>query len=141
MAFTNAYQQYQESQVLTASRGKLLLMAYDGAIRFVRQAQAHMSEKAYENQNTCIIKAQRIILELLWTLDSQADPEFAHRLTLLYDYLFNRLVEANVTDDMEALKEVEQHLVDLRTAWAEAERQLSVTAVSEERELVGAYAG
>jgi flagellar protein FliS len=135
MALAHPYQQYQESQILTTSKGKLLLMTYDGAIRFVRQAQAHMAAKEFEQQNTAIIKAQRIVLELIYTLDSKADPDLAHRLTLLYEYLFNRLIEANIYDDMEALDEVLNHLTELRSAWAEADRQtLSAEAmVGEDR--------
>ena len=128
MAYTNAYQQYQESQVLTAGRGKLLLMAYDGAIRFLRQARGHMAVRAYEQQNSCIVKAERLILELIYTLDAKANPELAHRLTLIYEYLFNRLIEANVADDVDALDEVTGHLVEMRSAWAEADRNHSVSA-------------
>lgn len=134
MSYNQGYQHYQESQVLTASKGKLLLMTYDGAIRFVRQAQLHMTQNAFEEKNTSIIKAQRLILELIYTLNPDVDPDFAHRLSLIYDYMFNRLVEANVSDDPSALKEVETKLMELRTAWAEADRQLSQTgAVSAPR--------
>ncbi len=139
MVLPNAYTQYQESQVLTASRGKLLLMAYDGAIRFVRQAQAHMETQAYEGQNTCLTKAQRILLELMYTLDHQADPDLAHRLTLLYEYLFNRLIEANVSDDINALREVEASLLNLRAAWADADRQLTSASLPT-MDLVGSHA-
>ena len=125
MAYPNAYQQYQETQVFTASRGQLLLMTYDGAIRFVTQARGHMASKSYELQNDCIIKAQRILLELISTLDSKASPDLAWRLTQLYEYLFNRLVEANVSDNVEALDEVRSRLVELRTTWADADRKLS----------------
>lgn len=124
MAFTNPYQQYQESNVITASKGKLLLMTYDGAIRFIRQAQVHMTAKAYEQQNTCIIKAQRLLLELIYTLDKRPDPELAQRLAQLYEYMFNRLVEANISDNQTALDEVLTHLGNLRSAWEEADREL-----------------
>lgn len=134
----NPYQQYQESQVFTASKGKLLLMAYDGAIRFIRQAQGHMAEHRYEGQNTCILKAQRIILELMSTLDSGADPELAQRLLQLYEYLFNRLIEANVSDDVAALDEVLSHLVELRHAWAEADRQTALAGAGAELYAVAA---
>lgn len=125
MAFNNPYQQYQESSVITASKGKLLLMTYDGAIRFIRQAQIHMEAKAYEQQNTCILKAQRLLLELIYTLDKRPDPDLAQRLAQLYEYMFNRLVEANVNDNMPALEEVLAHLGNLRSAWAEADRELN----------------
>lgn len=124
MAFNNPYQQYRESNILTASKGGLLLMTYDGATRFITQAKAHMSTKAYEQQNTCIIKAQRLLLELIYTLNPNADRDLAQRLTQLYEYMFNRLVEANVNDDQAALDEVLWHLSELRSAWAEADREV-----------------
>lgn len=125
---TNAYQQYQESQVHTASRGKLLLMAFDGAIRFVRQARIHMAERRYEEQNVNILKAQRIILELMATLDMKASPDLAERLMSLYEYMYNRLVQANVSDDEGALDEVLSMLADMRATWAEAERAVTMSA-------------
>lgn len=125
MAYTNAFQQYHENSVLTASKGKLLLMTYDGATRFISQAKAHMAALAYEEQNTCIIKAQRLLLELIYTLNPSADRDLAQRLTQLYEYMFNRLVEANVNDDAAALDEVLWHLGELRAAWAQADREVS----------------
>jgi len=125
----NAYQQYQESQVFTASRGRLLLMAYDGAMRFIRQAQAFMADRNYEGQNTSIVKAQRIILSLASSLDHTADPDLAERLTRLYEYLFSRLIHANVSDDPEALSEVISHLAGLREAWAEADRSITCAQI------------
>ena len=128
MAYANAYQQYLESQVLTASKGKLLLMTYDGAIRFIGQAKIHMAAREYEAQNTCIIKAQRLILELMMTLDAKVAPDLAHRLMLLYEYMFNRLVEANVTDKPDVLDEVHERLTELRSTWAEADLRASSEA-------------
>jgi flagellar secretion chaperone FliS len=130
MAFTNPYQQYRDSSVLTASKGKLLLMTYDGTMRFVGQAKVHMAAKAYEDQNICITKAQRLLLELIYTLDRKADPDLAQRLAQLYEYMFNRLVEANVDDNAAALDEVLRHLGELRSAWAEADRELTTSAVA-----------
>ncbi len=129
----NAYQRYQESQVSTVGKGKLLLMAYDGAIRFIRQAREHMAAKRYEDQNACITKAQRILLELISTLNMKADAELGQRLLQLYEYLFNRLVEANISDNLEVLDEVQRLLTDLREAWAEADRRLA-------RQGAGSYA-
>jgi flagellar protein FliS len=128
----NAYQQYQESQVFTASKGKLLLMTYDGAIRFIRQAQGHMAERRYEDQNACILKAQRILLELMSTLDSSIAPELAQYLLQLYEYLFNRLIQANVSDDLAILDEVLTHMAELRHAWAEADREMALAGAGAE---------
>jgi len=83
-----------------------------------------MADKSYEQQNTYIIKAQKLLLELIYTLNHDADRDLAQRLTQLYEYMFNRLVEANVSDDASAMDEVLWHLAELRGAWAEADRQV-----------------
>ena len=140
MALNTAYQQYLDSQVMTASKGKLLLLTYDGAIRFLRQAQGHMAARSFEQQNACLAKAQRIILELIYTLDTKVDPDLAHRLTLLYEYMFNRLIEANVHDNSEALDEVLGHLNGLREAWADADRQLTMAPAESGSEHAVAFA-
>lgn len=120
MALPNPYQyqQYQHQQVFTAPPDKLLLMLYDGAIRASIQAK-----KALENQNTeeshnCITKAQNIIVELMTTLNM--DYEIANNLYSLYDYLYRRLVDANVQKDAAIIDEVLSFLNELRQTWVEA---------------------
>lgn len=119
----NGCQHYEENKINTSTRGKLLLMAYDGALKFVRQAKVHMAEKCYEEQNTCILKTQRIILELISTINVKANETLANHLLSIYEYLFNRLVEANITDNLAILDEVEHDLERLRQAWNEADHQ------------------
>ena len=122
---TYAGNEYRKSQILTASRGQLLLMAYDGALRFLRLAASAMEQKRFEEQNTNITKAQAIILELLNSLDHTANSQLADALDRLYRYMYDRLMEANVHDKLESLREVERHLSDLRETWAEAELTLT----------------
>ena len=113
--------QYLETQVMTASRGQLLLMAYDIALRALRQAGEHMAVGNYEGQQNGIAKAQMILDELLTSLDGQANAQLASQLSRLYTYLYQRLSHANVRDDRQALEEVIGVLSDLRAAWAEAD--------------------
>jgi len=123
MAIANTYanNEYQRSSVLTAGRGKLLLMAYDGALRFLRQAGEAMKNKDTYNQNDYILKAQRIVMELLNTIDHSHNTELAQALDRLYRYIYDRLTEANIKDDLAALEESQVHLKELREAWAEAD--------------------
>jgi flagellar protein FliS len=122
---TYAGNEYRKSQILTASRGQLLLMAYDGALRFLRLAASAMEQKRFEEQNTNITKAQAIILELLNSLDHTANSQLADALDRLYRYMYDQLIEANVHDKLESLREVERQLLDLRETWAEAELRFS----------------
>ncbi|MGI6587220.1 MAG: flagellar export chaperone FliS [Peptococcia bacterium] len=119
MAISNPYQyqQYQQQQVFTAPPDKLLLMLFDGAIRFCNQAKKALVGQKLEESNYYIIKAEDIILELMTTL--KMDFEFSQQLYSLYDYLYRRLVEANIEKDMVLLDEVVELLTELRQTWAE----------------------
>lgn len=111
----NAY--YRENQITTVSPGELLLLAYDGAIRFLAEGKRAMAEKRYEEQNTHLTRAQALILELARTLDHTVNPELAGNLDRLYTYMLDRLVQANIDDDEAALTEVTKLLTALREAW------------------------
>lgn len=121
MSVSNAYSQYQENQLKTVTPGKLILMAYDGAIRFTRTAAEKMRDGKLDEQSANITKAQNIILELISSLDMKIDPQLADNLYSLYTYVFDRLTHANVRDDIAALDESIQILGEMRSAWAEAE--------------------
>lgn len=118
----NPYQKYQQQSVMTASQEELLLMLYNGCIRFIKLGMQAIEEKDIPGAHTNIVKAQDIILEFMSTLDMRYDV--AKSLMPLYDYLYRRLVEANVGKDAEILKEVLGFVTELRDTWAEAARQL-----------------
>jgi len=118
MAIPNPYQQYRQQQVNTSSQDKLLIMLFDGAIRFCLQAQKSMLEHNYEMAHASLVKAQNIIIELISSLNM--DFEIAQNLYSLYDYLYRRLVDANIKKDDAIIEEVLQFLSELRKTWAEA---------------------
>lgn len=115
----NPYQQYQESQLETASQGKLLLMLYDGAIRFLTQAQQAMEQKKWQEAHQYILRAEDIVTELMACLKMDAG-EVAHNLYRLYEYFNWRLIQANIKRSPEMLVEVQTRLRELREAWVEA---------------------
>lgn len=121
MAVVNPYSQYMENQFRTATPGKLIIMAYDGAIRFAKTAAEKMRERKLDEQSANIIKAQGIVLELISSLDFKADLRLAENLEGLYSYVFDRLTHANLRDDLAALDETISILTDMRSVWAEAE--------------------
>lgn len=122
MAALNANAYYQASQVNTASRGALLILAYDGVLRFLAEAKRAIANRQLEVQNTNLTKAQAIIAELMSSLDHSANPQLAGSLSRLYAYMYDRLVYANVHDDEAAIVEVSRMLSELREAWAEADK-------------------
>jgi len=114
---------YQTQAILTASPGQLVLMLYDGALRFLAQAHAafETDERDFtriEVINRNLVKAQNIIAELQGTLNHEAGA-VATNLDQLYDYYNRRLFEANFKKDLAPVIEVERLLGILRDAWAE----------------------
>lgn len=121
MALTSPYEVYQRTQVDTASPAKLVVMLYDGAIRFLRQGQSAMQRGDREGQHQCLVRAQRIIAELASSLDMEAGGEIAANLMALYQFMHEQLVLANLQDDVNKVQKVREMLESLREAWAQVE--------------------
>ena len=120
MALPNAYAQYSNNKVLTASPAELVLMLYDGAIKFCNIAVVAIDAKDIPKAHTNIVKAQKIIDHLRITLDMSYPV--AQDFDNIYAYVAKRLVEANVSKDMEILEEVCTHLRSVRDTWKEVMR-------------------
>lgn len=114
----HAYQMYRQTQVSTASQGELLLMLFDGAIRFARQAQEHMAEGKLEEASKKLIRAQDIVDELILALDLSVG-EIAESLQQLYTYIHDLLVQANVKKEPEVVDEALHMLSELRETWGQ----------------------
>lgn len=115
MALTNPYQAYQQNSVSTASPGELTLMLYNGCLKFIKQARTAMEQKQVQEKNINLQKAQRIIQELMITLNPEA--EVSGSMMQMYEYINRRLVEANISNDPEILSEAEEHVTEFRDAW------------------------
>src|SRR5262245_54176574 len=113
----NPYKQYQKTQVVTASREKILLMLYEGAIRFTKQAASAMEQKKIAEKGKFISKATAIIAELMATLDFKAGGPLAADLENLYVFMIDKLIEGNITNNVECLSHVEKLLMTLYSAW------------------------
>lgn len=120
MALPNAYAQYNNSKVLTASPAELTLMLYDGAIKFCNIAEVAIEQKDIEKAHNNIMKVQRIIDYLRQTLDMKY--EVAQDFERMYEYISRRLVEANMKKDIEILREANTHLRAIRDNWKEVMR-------------------
>lgn len=116
----NAYNQYQQNQILSASPEQILLMLYDGAIRFTRQAIYGIEEDNLTLVHQGIKKAMAIITEFSNSLNHEIGGEIAENLDALYNFMIRELTLANLHKDIEKLKVVENLLVDLRATWGEA---------------------
>lgn len=115
------YQAYKNNSVNTASPGELTLMLYNGCLKFIKQAKKGIEDKDFEKKNVNIQKAQKIIRELMLTLDQKA--EISNQFMPLYDYMNVRLMEANIQNDLEILEEVDSLVKEFRDTWKEVIKQ------------------
>ncbi|MBS2771213.1 flagellar export chaperone FliS [Anoxybacillus rupiensis] len=115
MATNNPYQSYQTNAVQTASPGELTLMLYNGCLKFIQLARRAMEEGHTAERHTNLLKAQKIIQELMVTLNM--DYDVAKSMMTMYDYLYRRLVEANIKNDRAILDEVEGYVTEFRDTW------------------------
>lgn len=119
----NPYAQYRQMSIETATPTRLVVMLYDGALRFLNQAAPAMQMHNLEAQSRFIGNAQAIIAHLRATLDFTAGGAVAHTLHRFYVAAYDTLTEANIHDDARKLQTVIDGLHELREAWIEVDRQ------------------
>jgi flagellar protein FliS len=110
-------QAYREASIMTASPEQLVVMLYDGAGRFLKQAEGSMVEGSWLQAGEKLSRAEAIIDELLATLDMDAG-EIAERLQAIYIFCKTRLIEARIERDPVRVEQVARLLSELRSAWA-----------------------
>ncbi len=120
MALANAYAQYNNNKIMTASPAELTLMLYEGAVKFCNIAEAAIDQKDIQKAHVNIIKAQKIVDYLRQTLDMKYPV--AKDFDNIYTYLERRLVEANSRKDREIVEECARHLRSVRDTWKEVMR-------------------
>jgi flagellar secretion chaperone FliS len=113
----NPFNEYKKTQITTANQGKLIVMLYDGAIKFLNIAIENMDPRTYDVANNNIIKAQDIITELLLSLNMKDGGEISQNLFNLYMYFKKALLDANIKKDAEMVRSVLKLLKELRDAW------------------------
>lgn len=116
----NPYAQYKKQSITTATPEKLLIMLFDGALRFTAQARRAMEEKNISKTNEALTRVQDIVNELMASLNM--DYEISHNLYSLYEYINYTLIQANIKKDMNLLTEAEQNLRELRETWVAASK-------------------
>lgn len=113
----NPYQQYRATKVQTAGSVELVVMLYQGAVKFIRLGIEAMERSDTKAAHANLVRAQDIIVELLGSLNREEGGQIASQLSGLYDYCFRRLVLANVKKDPAPAREVLGIVRDLGTAW------------------------
>jgi flagellar protein FliS len=117
-AYATAGNAYTETTVLTASSGQLVVMMYDGAIRFLTQASSAMREGSCERSRDRLRRAEAIIDELNVTLDMERGGEIAQRLRAIYLFSKRELRDANLRADPKRIEVIVRLLGELRDSWS-----------------------
>src|SRR3954447_24677144 len=122
-----AAQNYLKTKVFTATPEQLQLMLYDGAIRFGEQARVALEAKNYEQSYTMISRVQKIITEMSSSLKHGMAPELCGKMSALYNYVYRKLVEANIEHTVASLDEALHILRYQRETWQMLMAQLGKT--------------
>jgi flagellar protein FliS len=118
----NPWQSYKQVATQTAPPGQLVLMLYEGTIRFLERSLTGFEMEDSVERNSAIsnnlLRAQDILRELDGSLNMEAGGELSQTLRALYQYFDRRLTESNLHKTDEGIKEVIRRVGELREAWA-----------------------
>lgn len=121
MTLNNPYQTYQRQAVNTSKPEDLTLMLYQGLVKFIRLSKLAVQNNNFEESHRNNLRAQDILTELMVTL--KTGYTISEQLLSMYDYMKNRLVEANISKKIEVLEEVEGYALELTETWSNAIKQ------------------
>jgi len=127
---SNLYEQYRQTSIQTAPPEQLVVMLYDGAIRFLEQAKVALREG--KDPAEPVSRAQDIIVELLASLNRSAG-DIADNLSQLYEFWIRRLFLALARRDATMVEEVSVMVRDLRESWAVIAQQKRAAAIDPNR--------
>lgn len=114
----NAYNQYKQNTVATAPPEELTLMLYNGIIKFANQAIIAIDEVRIPQAHEAITRAHDIVIELNATL--KMEYEVSKGLRPIYDFLSDRLIDANIKKDKRIIEEILPIITELRDTWKQA---------------------
>ncbi|HIZ53187.1 MAG TPA: flagellar export chaperone FliS [Candidatus Enterococcus avicola] len=109
--------QYLKNQVMSASPNKLIEMLMEAGIKNIRLGILALETKQVVKAGEYLIKAQDIVSELRYSVNSEIDSEIPEQLIQLYDFMYNQLVIGNVDQDVQVLQGVQEMLSDLLETW------------------------
>lgn len=115
--YTKSNQAYKKAAVTTKDQGTLILMLYDGTIRYLKTAANKINKEDLEGAHNAISKAKAIISELMTSLNMDQSGRVGSSLKSLYVYMFNRLIDANIQKNVAYIDEVCDLMSELRDGW------------------------
>lgn len=123
MAYGRIAHEYRKNAVNGASPLQLIVMLYDGALRFMEGGRHAIAHNDYAKQNQQLQQAQKIVMELMSCLDMEKGGEVAKNLLSLYTYVLNELVKGNCEDNPECINRCIRVMRDLRESWVAIAQQ------------------
>lgn len=123
MVRRNLSRQYREIHLASSSPEETVLMLYEGAIKFLKEAVREIARENITAKVRLVDKVEKIIEYLLSCLDMEKGREIAGNLQGLYSYMLVRLTEANLYNDVAKLEEIAKLLDTLREGWASISRK------------------
>lgn len=122
MHTSNPYNAYKQNSVNMASKDQLLLMLLDGAVKYTKIARLAIEKKDIQRAHKELIRVQDIFTELMVTLDLESGS-FAKDLFNIYEFIKNKLIEANMKKDVNVIDEVLPLIEDVRDTWYEVSKK------------------
>ncbi len=121
MSKSDPLRSYKETQIKTATPGKLVVMLYDGAVKHLSLALESLNsrQRSYDRVSSELVRTQDIITELMVSLDFERGGEIAKGLFNLYMWMNRQLLDGNIRKDIAPLESVRSLLLELRSVWAE----------------------
>jgi flagellar secretion chaperone FliS len=114
---SNPYQRYKQTAILSASKEQIMLMLYEGAIRFTKVAIQATQDKNIPERGKNILKAYDIVLEFQASLNHNVAGDLPKQLDQLYAYMLEQYTKANMTGNLEALQSCLKVLENLYDGW------------------------
>lgn len=121
-ATANVQDRYKQDYVTTASPIDLVIMLYDGCIKNLKLSKIHLENESLSDFQTCIEKAEEIILELIRSLN--LDIDMSKDLLDLYQFMVNELVKASFSQDIVHIDPVIDMMSSLRESWVEVKKKM-----------------
>ena len=122
---------YRKVEINTSDSVKVISLLFDGGINFIKVARKRMELGDIAGKGLYIGKASSVVGELLSSLNMEEGGEIAKNLSRLYDFVLDRLINANMKNDERALDEAEKVLDILRSAWKDLDRNNTVNIPKE----------
>ncbi|MCL2102600.1 MAG: flagellar export chaperone FliS [Syntrophorhabdaceae bacterium] len=125
------FDDYRKTTIDTSDNVRIVSLLFDGAVNFMKVAQTKMEQNDIAGRGVYLGKATAIVSELLKSLNMEEGGEIAENLQRLYDFVLDRLLKANLKNDMQSLEEARQVLDNIRLGWKDMERnQIAVRSAA-----------